>query len=88
MSDEDEQIRFRHGDAATGKAAYRTGLESLDLTPQELLVGKVDEDGDILWSGRPRRLFEHPRTPPTVDGIIDDIFTPERAAADDEERDR
>ena len=87
MSDEDERIRFRHGDAATGKAACRTALESLDLTPQELLVGKVDEDGDILWSGCPRWLLKHPRTRPTVDGITDDIFAAERSP-DDEERDR
>jgi hypothetical protein len=53
MSDEHERMRFRHADAATGKAGYRRALESLDLTPQELLLGKVDEDGDILWSGRP-----------------------------------
>ncbi len=88
MSDEDERMRFRHADAATGKAAYQTALERLDLTPQELLLGKVDDDGDILWSGCPRSLFEHPRIWPTVDGIIDDIFAAERSAADHGERDQ
>lgn len=85
MSDEDERMRFRHADAATGKAAHRTALER---TPQELLLGEVDEDGDILWSGCPRSLFEHPCIWPTVDGIIDDVFAAERSAADYEERDQ
>jgi hypothetical protein len=88
MSDEDEPIHFRHADAATGKAAYRTALETLDLTPQELLLGKVDEDDDILWSGCPRSLFEHPRTWPTVDWIIEEVFGAERPANDHEKRDQ
>ena len=86
MSDERERIRFRRVDAGAGEAAYRTGLESLELTPEELLLGKVDEDGDLLWSGCPRSLFKRPRTWPTVERIVDDIFGPERRGADDEGR--
>jgi hypothetical protein len=74
MSDENERIHFRRADTAADKAAYRSALENLDLTPQELLLGEVDENGDILWSGCPRRLFEHPRTWPAVEWIVDDVF--------------
>jgi hypothetical protein len=88
MSDERERNRFRHSDAATGRAAFRTALEGLDLTPQKLLLGKLDEHGDILWSGCPRWLLQHPGTWRTIDGIIDDIFGAEGSAADDVERDR
>ena len=48
MSDEDEQMRFRYANAAPRRAAYRTALESADPSLQELLLGEVDEDGDIL----------------------------------------
>ena len=83
MSDEREPVRFREVDPATAKAAYRSALENLNLTQQELLLGKVDEEGDILWSGCPRWLFKHPGTWPTVDGIIDDIFGAEGSTAGD-----
>ena len=88
MSDEHEQTDFHEVDAATGKSAYRTALESLHLTEQELLLGKVDENGDILWSGSPRWLFKHPGTWPTVDGVVDDIFGADGPPADAGECDR
>ena len=87
MSEEHESGRFREVDAETAKAAYRSALERLDLTPEELLLGKVDEDGDILWSGYPRWLFKHPRTLPTVEGIVEDMFGPDEAAPDETDDD-
>ena len=51
MSDEREALRFREVDPATAKAAYRSALENLNLTPQELLRRKLDDEGGILWSG-------------------------------------
>jgi hypothetical protein len=86
MSDEQEPIRFREVHPATAKAAYRSAFENLKLTPQELLLGKVDEEGDILWSGCPRWLLEHPGPLPTVDGIIDEIFGAEGSTAADRDR--
>lgn len=62
----------REVDATTAKSGLRATLES--LTPAELVLGKVDEQGEIVWSGCPRWFRNHPRTMPTVDGIIDDIF--------------
>ena len=73
---------FCEVDAETARAAYRSALESLNLTPEELLLGKVDETGDILWSGYPRWLSRHPGTLPTVEGIIEDIFGHEDPAPD------
>ena len=86
MSDEQQPIRFREVDPATTKAAYRSAFENLNLTPQELLLGRVDAEGDILWSGCPRWLLKHPGTLPTVDGIIDEIFGAEGST--DADRDR
>jgi hypothetical protein len=86
MSDEQEPIRFREVDPAAAKAAYRSAFENLNLTPQELLLGKVDEDGDILWSGCPRWLLKHPGTLPAVDGIIDAILGVEGSTARDTDR--
>jgi hypothetical protein len=81
MPDEQEPIRFREVDPATANAAYRSAFENLNLTPQELPLGKVDEEGDIVWSGCPRWLLKHPGTLPTVDGIIDAIFGAEGSTA-------
>ena len=86
MSDEQESIRFREVDPATAKAAYRLAFENLNLTSQELLLGKVDEEGDILWSGCPRWLLKHPGSLPKADGIIDEIFGAEGSTAGDRDR--
>ena len=86
MSDEQEPIRFREVDPATANDAYRSAFENLDLTAQELLLGKVDEEGDILWSGCPGWLLTHPGSLPTVDGIIDEIFGAEGPTAGDRDR--
>jgi hypothetical protein len=83
---EGESSEFREVDADTARAAYKKALGSLGLTPEELLVGKVDDDGEIIWSGCPRWLFKHPRTLLTVDGIINDIFGPESSSVDRQSR--
>jgi hypothetical protein len=70
MSDDHEPLSFREVDPATAKDAYRSAFENLSLTPQELLLGKVDEEGDILWSGCPRWLSKHPGSLPAIDGIL------------------
>jgi hypothetical protein len=88
MSDGPEPIRFGEVDPATAKVAYRSAVESVNLTAQELLLGKVDEEGDILWSGCPRWLSKHPGTLPAVDGIIDEIFGTEESTAGDRDRGR
>jgi hypothetical protein len=82
MSEEHESDSFGEVDAETARAAYLPALESLDLTPEELLLGKVDEAGDILWSGSPRWLLAHPGTLPTVEGIIEDVCGREDPAPD------
>jgi hypothetical protein len=84
---EGESSEFREVDADTARAAYKKALGSLGLTPEELLLGKVDDDGEIIWSGCPQWLFKHPRTLPTVDGIINDIFGPESSSVDRQSRD-
>lgn len=86
MSDDHEPISFREVDPATAKDAYRLAFENLNLTPQELLLGKADEEGDILWSGCPRWLSKRPGTLPTVDGITDAILGAEGPTAGDRER--
>ena len=70
MSDEQEPIRFGEVDPASANAVYRSAFEDINLTPHELLVGKVDEEGDIVWSGCPRWLLKHPGSLPAVDGIL------------------
>lgn len=82
MSAERDGSEFREVDAASNRAALQAALESLNLTPEELLLGKVDEDGDIVWSGCPRWLSTHPRTLPTIDGVIEDIFGSDPADED------
>lgn len=79
MSAEREARQFREVDAAAAKDAYRAALEGLDLTPEELLLGKVDKEGEIVWSGSPRSLFKHPRTMSTIEGIVEAIFGPDTA---------
>jgi hypothetical protein len=74
MSQEHELDRFHEVDPQSAKAGLQAALESLNLSPEELLLGKVDEHGDLLWMGCPRWLRAHPGTLPTVDGIIDEIF--------------
>lgn len=76
MSKEHDGHRYDEVDARTAKAAYQSAFERLDLAPEELLLGKVDENGDILWSGYPRWLVKHPGTLPTADGIIEDMLGP------------
>ena len=80
MSMEREPPEFREVDAATAKVACGSALETLNLTPGELLVGEVDEDGDIVWSGCPRWFVRHPGTMPTIEGIVEDIVGPDRAS--------
>jgi hypothetical protein len=72
-----EPSEFCEVDTATARAAYRSAFESLRLTQQQLLLGKVDEVGDVLWSGCPRWVLQHPRTRPTVEGIREDIVRPD-----------
>jgi hypothetical protein len=86
MSDDHEPISFHEVHPATAKAAYHSAFENLNLTPQELLLGKVDEEGDILWTGCPRWLSKHPGTLPTLDGIIDETFRADGSTAGDRER--
>lgn len=82
MSKGHDSHRYDEVDAKTARAAYGSAFETLDLTPEELLLGKVDENGDILWSGYPRWLAKHPGTLPTADRIIQDMFGPEDPATD------
>ena len=80
MPMEREPHEFREVDAATASAACRSALETLNLTPEELLVGEADDDGDIVWSGFPRWFLRHPGAMPSIEGIVEDIFGPDRAS--------
>jgi hypothetical protein len=84
MEDEttrDEPVRFVEVDPVAFLAALRPVLSS--LTEEERLLGKVTEDGDIVWSGCPRWLFTHPRSWPTADGIADEAVGADGATADE-----
>lgn len=82
MPEEHEGDTYRDVDAKTAKAVYRSAFERLNLTPEELLLGKADETGHVLWSGYPRWLLKHPGAMPTAEGIIEDMFGPGEPAPD------
>ena len=52
----DEPVRFVEVDPDTFLAALRPALAN--LTEEERLLGKVTEDGEIVWSGSPRSMFK------------------------------
>ena len=75
---------FREVEPETFAAALREAI--VGLAEAELLLGKISEEGDILWSACPRWLLKHPGTLPTVDGIINEIFGAEGPTAGDRDR--
>lgn len=50
-----KRCRFVEVDAETFEPALHRALA--DLTPAERLLGKVSEDGEIIWGGYPRAKF-------------------------------
>jgi hypothetical protein len=65
---------FREVDPEPFAAALRDALAR--RSEAELLLGKVSEEGDFVWSGCPRWMFDPKRrgTRPTVDAMIEDLF--------------
>lgn len=59
------KVEFREIDTGNDLEGerYLNGLRKLvaKLTPQERLLGKVDEEGAIVWSGNPRAMHERTR---------------------------